>query len=251
MGKYLGIPVSDRKLNKRNANSLWRKSESNLQDGNLIFSLLQVAQLLLNLYFAAILDYYMEATYLPSSIHNELDRIRRNFIWGANTKERKIHLVGWDKVTKPKGVGGLGIKSAEEANIVAMTKLNWRLHKEKDKSWYSLFRSKCNITNPHNFPSVSGSPTWKAISKGYSLFCQGIRWIPRNGNNVSFWEDYWARNSPFSSILFGPHLCNHSSITVVDFFNAGTNGAELIGYQLPIELNHFITATAFSLSQSR
>ena len=59
---------------------------------------------------SAIPAYIMQGTILPTRIHNGLDKINRNFIWGSTEVKRKIHLVGWDKVTSHKEEGGLGIK---------------------------------------------------------------------------------------------------------------------------------------------
>ncbi|GKV50604.1 hypothetical protein SLEP1_g57307 [Rubroshorea leprosula] len=251
LGKYLGIPVSAYKLNKRHCQFIVDKVRTKLAGWKTKFLSMAGHTTLAKSVLAAVPNYYMQTTYLPTSIHNELDRISRNFIWGADAEQKKIHLVCWDKVTQPKGAGGLGIKSAKEANIVAMTKLNWRLHKDKDKLWTTLFRNKYSFTDPHYSYSFSGSPTWKAIGKGHSLFCKGIKWIPRDGKNISFWKDYWVGNSPLFSILFGPHQSNYSSITVADYFHAGPDGPKLIGYQLPEEITISITSIPLSIYQSR
>ena len=57
--------------------------------------------------------YIMQGIILHARIHNALDKINRNFIWGSIEVKRKIHLVGWDKVTSHKDEGGLGIKAVK------------------------------------------------------------------------------------------------------------------------------------------
>ena len=37
-----------------------------------------------------------------------------------------MYWVGWDKVTKPKVEGGLGIQTAKGRNMAYLSKLNWR-----------------------------------------------------------------------------------------------------------------------------
>ena len=61
-----------------------------------------------------------------------MDRISRNFLWGSLDHKRKLHMVGWKKITKPKKEGGLGLQSAKEKNIALLAKLNWRLHTKKE-----------------------------------------------------------------------------------------------------------------------
>lgn len=41
---------------------------------------------------------------------NKLDRNRRNFLWEGHSykKEKKVNLIGWNVVVKPKVEGGLG-----------------------------------------------------------------------------------------------------------------------------------------------
>ncbi|GLT98321.1 hypothetical protein SLE2022_158300 [Rubroshorea leprosula] len=73
---------------------------------------------------ASIPNYYIQITMLPASVLSQLDRIIRDFLWEFDHQQKKIHLVGLDKVTVPKSLGGLGIKSAKETNEVAMAKLN-------------------------------------------------------------------------------------------------------------------------------
>ena len=58
---------------------------------------------------AAVSNYVMQGVILLGRILNSLDRVCRNFLWGTMAKKKKMHLVGWDKVTKPKEEVELGI----------------------------------------------------------------------------------------------------------------------------------------------
>ncbi|GKV31452.1 hypothetical protein SLEP1_g40137 [Rubroshorea leprosula] len=122
---------------------------------------------------ASIPNYYMQSSMLPAFTLKEFDQISHNFIWGSEVEQKKIHLVNWNIVSSPKHLGGLGLKSAKEVNLVAMCKLNSRLHQEKDKVWSGIFTSKYNIQDCHTRPVDTGSPIWKAIIKGYDFFSSG------------------------------------------------------------------------------
>ena len=42
-----------------------------------------------------------------------------------------MHLVGWNKIIKPKEQGGLGIQASKGKNLTLLAKLNWRMYQEK------------------------------------------------------------------------------------------------------------------------
>lgn len=58
---------------------------------------------------SAIPNYVMPGEVLLIHLCEKLDKINRDFIWGPTREKRKVHQVGWDKIIKPKGEGGLGI----------------------------------------------------------------------------------------------------------------------------------------------
>ena len=71
---------------------------------------------------------------LPSQVLAIVDKIGRDFIWGSTDEKRKIHLVRWESITKPKKEGRLGLSIAKPKNIALLAKLNWRLRMEKDQA---------------------------------------------------------------------------------------------------------------------
>ena len=77
----------------------------------------------------------MQSTLLPSRILDNLDKTSRNFLWGSSESKRKMRWVGWEKVTKSKAEGGLGIQTVKGRNLAYLSKLNWRFHKEKNALW--------------------------------------------------------------------------------------------------------------------
>ena len=84
---------------------------------------------------ATIPNHVMQGVALRSHLCEKLDKINRDFLWGSSTEKKKLHLVGWSKVIKPKEEGGLGIQAAQAKNIALLAKLNWRLYHEKDSLW--------------------------------------------------------------------------------------------------------------------
>ena len=69
-------------------------------------------------------NYAMQCIALLAKILSNVDKLSRNFLWGSSKSKKKIHLVSWKKITKPKKDGGLGIQVAREKNITNLAKLN-------------------------------------------------------------------------------------------------------------------------------
>ena len=76
----------------------------------------------------------MQCAQLPSKILDGIDRLNRNFLWGSTDTARKLHWVGWEKVAKPKKVGGMGLQTAKGRNSAFLAKLNWRFHIESESN---------------------------------------------------------------------------------------------------------------------
>ena len=61
----------------------------------------------------AIPSYVMQTNFLPSRLLDNLDRLNRNFLWGFSEPKRRMHWVGWEKITQPLDKGGLGLQTAK------------------------------------------------------------------------------------------------------------------------------------------
>lgn len=58
-------------------------------------------------------NYSMQCLALPAKVLSSIDRLSRNFLWGSSESRKKLHLVSWKKIAKPKMDGGLGIQAAK------------------------------------------------------------------------------------------------------------------------------------------
>ncbi|GLT49328.1 hypothetical protein SLA2020_228920 [Shorea laevis] len=145
----------------------------------------------------------MQGTFFPVATHKELDGISHQFLWRPTQDKRKANLVSWDRIMQPKKFGGLSLRSFKEANQAAMAKVHWRLLTKKDKIWMRGFQAKFNIEGP-NSSLQKPSLVLRDISKGNQIINRGVRWIPRDSDNIFFWQDTWVGNFPLNSIINGP-----------------------------------------------
>ena len=167
----------------------------------------------------------MQNTVLPNSICNELDRLNRNFLWGSSTERKKMHLVGWEKVCRPKREGGLGLYATKPRNKALLAKLNWRLHDEKESWWARTLTAKYCPNGIISSPLPihrSGSTNWRGLKLGHEVFRNGLRWVVHNGQHVSFWNDKWVGNQPLRDVIQGPMTLEESGFRVCDLIEGAS-----------------------------
>jgi len=200
LGKYLGFPILNGRPKRSDFHFIIEKMQSRLASWK--NKLLNKAGrlTLASSVVASIPTYYMQINWLPQSICAKIDQTTRNFIWkGANDKG--VHLVGWKKIALPKYLGGLGIRSAREANICLLGKLVWDLFHNNKKLWVSLFSAKY-VAGPNLLNASiksSSSPTWSSIIRAKNILISGYSWRPGSGTS-SFWFSTWSNFGPLGSL---------------------------------------------------
>ena len=132
LGKYLGIPINRPRSSSQNYNFILDRVKQKLVDWKANMLSLAGQSVLIQASLATIPAYVMQCTHLLGKILEGIDWVNRNFLWGSSEVAKKIHWVGWQKVTKPKDEGGLGLQTMKGRNISLLAKLNWRLFTEKE-----------------------------------------------------------------------------------------------------------------------
>ena len=120
------------------------------------------------------------------------DRVNRNFLWGSTNLAKKIHWVGWEKVTKSKEEGVSGLQTAKGRNVALLSKLNWRFHMEGEAPWANVLKMKyCNHRRrtTANANSLPCSSIWAAMKKGMDTFNKGCRWLVTKNNTLNIWHN--------------------------------------------------------------
>ncbi|KAJ9561660.1 hypothetical protein OSB04_006820, partial [Centaurea solstitialis] len=79
--------------------------------------------------------YYFSLFKAPSNVIKDLERKRRNFLWGSSNEHRKTAWVTWDKVLNSREKGGFGIGSLRAHNIALLAKWWWRFKTEEKALW--------------------------------------------------------------------------------------------------------------------
>jgi hypothetical protein len=83
----------------------------------------------------AILNYPMMTNIIPKACIDEIHRIQPMFIWGDTTKTSRYHVVGWEMVTRPKKLGGLGLRRLHVMNKACILKLGRKTQAGSHDFW--------------------------------------------------------------------------------------------------------------------
>ena len=187
---------------------------------------------------SAIPNYVMQGEALPIHLCEKLDKIIRDFLWGSTREKKKLHLVGWSKIIKPKEEGGLGLQAAREKNLALLANLNLRMYKEKEALWANVILKKYRSvdrrrsSNPDKLPASSN---WKAIKAGFQTFADGICWGVGNGTRIRVWTDCWIRGKSLRELIEDPLNQHEVDMMVVELL--GGQGQrwrwERLSFELP------------------
>jgi hypothetical protein len=141
-GRYLGLPsmvgrskkatfgfIKDRIWKRINS---WRgRALSKAGKDVMIKSVLQ-----------AIPSYFMSVYLIPDSIISDIERMINVFWWGDGSNNKGIRWLAWDKLAKPKAIGGLGYRDFHAFNMYLIAKQAWKFVVEPDKLVSRVFKAR-------------------------------------------------------------------------------------------------------------
>ncbi|KAK6124264.1 hypothetical protein DH2020_042016 [Rehmannia glutinosa] len=197
--KYLGLPAFMGRNKRRTFNGVKEgvQRKLNLWKSRLFST--GGRELLIKAVAQATATYTMSIFKLPYSLCKDLQCLVSKFWWGGNEDKRKIHWMCWDKLRRPKHLGGMGFRDLELFNQALLAKQVWRLIDRPHSLVSRIFKAKY-FPQASIFEAVVGSRpsyTWRSLIWGRDLLRDGIRWRVGNGRNINIVSDPWLPR-PFS-----------------------------------------------------
>lgn len=177
-------------------------------------------------------QFYMSMFKMPITVVKKLEKIQRQFLWGDTSDKKKLHLVGWDKITLNKQLGGLGIKKLQIQNLGLLSKWWWRFGTKKESLWARSVRAKHGIeesnwlpirpSNITNFSHIWSDIT-SLIGKGSEvpgIISEGFFIRVASGQATTFWTDSWIGEMSLENLFPCLYrLSTQKSAKVCEVFN--------------------------------
>ncbi|GKE14851.1 RNA-directed DNA polymerase, eukaryota [Tanacetum coccineum] len=128
--RYLGVMVGDCMSRKLAWAETVQKLHSRLSNWKVKTLSIGGRSTLLKSVLGASPLYNMSIYKVPKGVLNEMEAVRSKFFNSADTLERKISWVSWDKVLASKKNGGLGVSSFHALNRALLISIDETLHSE-------------------------------------------------------------------------------------------------------------------------
>lgn len=142
----------------------------------------------------------MSVFLLPLQMCKEIEQFMCNFWWESDTRTRKgIHWASWDKICKPKNMGGMGFRKLNDFNLALLGKQAWRLLNNEESLVTKVFKAryfpKCSLLDA----GLGGNPSyiWRSIWATQDLIKSGTRWRIGSGRNTRVLEDAWLQDEAY------------------------------------------------------
>lgn len=191
----------------------------------------------------------MKAFILPKQNIEEIDEKTRNFFQGHTNNINKFHTVNWEKITKPKFMGRLGIRKADHINKVHLLELLWRLFKSPNKILKKSYQTSMGTLGIQK-KQINHIPS-KFSKTTFPLYLLCTKLVIGDGNSTNLWFNAWL-SKPVRQSILGPLLCNEDARTVSSIIYKTKHGAcwklQNIPFDLPRQI--LLQIASYLLSQS-
>jgi hypothetical protein len=107
--KYLGLPISYKRLSKEELSNSTRKVEKRIETWKCNQLSYGGRSILINTSLSSIPMYTMGFYWLHEGTQKRLDSARGRFFWEGVGNKKKYHMVKWEALATPKDFGGLGL----------------------------------------------------------------------------------------------------------------------------------------------
>ncbi|GJV71286.1 RNA-directed DNA polymerase, eukaryota [Tanacetum coccineum] len=133
--------------------------------------------------------YYMSSFKVPKGVLNKIESIRRNFFNGVENAEKKMSLIGWNKILASKKNGGLGVSSFFTYNCALLFKWIWQFLANGASLWSRFISAIYGIRGAlDNSSSYSRrSPLLDIVNEVRKLAYKGIDLLSLVKKKVGIW----------------------------------------------------------------
>jgi hypothetical protein len=208
--KYLGMPTDVGKsvngVFKYLKDRVWKRVQGWIE---MILSMAG-KEVLIKSVAQALPTYSMGCFKLPRGLCEHIDKLLRQFWWGAKEGKRKTAWVSWNDMTQPKYMGGLGFRKMELFNLALLAKQGWRLIQEPLSLSAQILKAVYYPNDDFLSAQLGTRPSriWRSILDGREVLKQGLIRRIGDGQSTHIWNDNWlpreAMMKPVTQLQPGP-----------------------------------------------
>jgi hypothetical protein len=200
--KYLGLPIPEGCMKNDKFKPTKEKLQKKCSDWSEKYMSGAAKETLVKSVAQAVANYAMSVFKFSASLCDELSQIIRNFWWGDELDRKKVHWMGWDRMTRPKSHGGIGFRDLRLFNQALLAKQTWHLIVRPDSLCARILKAKYypNGDLLDTAFSQSTSPCWQGIMYGLELLKQGVIWRINSGSSIRIWRDNWLPRGNLKSM---------------------------------------------------
>lgn len=193
VGKYLGLPEHFGRRKKDLFTSIVDRIRQRASSWSSRFLSRAGKLTMLKAVLTAIPTYTMSCFQLSASLCKRIQSALTRFWWDKADGTKKLCWVSWDKLTKPKAVGGLGLRDIQVFNQALLAKLAWRILTAPNCLLARVLKGKyCHKKSFLDVQLPSGcSHGWRSILHGRDLLQQHLGKAIGNGQDTKIWKDSW------------------------------------------------------------
>lgn len=147
-------------------------------------------EVLLKVVVQDIPNFAMSYFKLPISLCHEIEMLIRNFWWGQQGEQQKIHWKSREVLCKLKSFGGLGFKDLLKFNKAILAKRVWLLLSDQSSLFYRVFKAKYFPQGSVSDAKISlRSYAWQSSLKARSVVSDGLLWRVGDGSSIRVYKD--------------------------------------------------------------
>jgi hypothetical protein len=191
--KYLGLPTPEGRMKAEKFQPTKDRFAKRLSYINEKLMSMAGKEVLIKSVAQALPIYIMGIFKLPAGFHDDYMQLIRNFWWGEEDGERKVHWSSWDNLIKPKNQGGMGFRDTTLFNQALLARQAWRLIQNPNslaaRLMKAIYYPRGNLID--TVFRAQASPVWHGIEHGLELLKEGVVWRIGDGKSIRTWRDNW------------------------------------------------------------
>lgn len=223
VGKYLGLPEQFGRRKRDLFSSIVDRIEQKAKGWSTKFLSSAGKLVMLQSVLSAGPSYSMTYFKLPVSLCKRIQSVITRFWWDSNEETKKMAWISWDRMAKPKALGGLGVKDFLKFNDALLVKSSWRLLNNPACLLGQVLKGKyfpeCNILQAEGTSTMSHG--WRSVLIGCDLLQQNLGWIVGDGQSINIWRTPWLNLHKQESPM-GPATEQTAELLVSDLMIPGT-----------------------------